>query len=96
MTSNVGAKRLSLLPEGVESNTMKKEVMTDLRNHFSPEFINRIDDIIIFNRLSKSNLDQILKIRIEDIKNKLIDKKISLILTNEAKGWICENGYDIV
>jgi ATP-dependent Clp protease ATP-binding subunit ClpB len=88
MTSNFGSKKLSLLPEGVSSSKVKNEILLDLRNHFSPEFINRIDDIILFNKLSKKNIKNILDIQLKTISEMLLtNKKITLIVEERAKRW---------
>lgn len=89
MTSNLGAQHLANLPEGLPSLAAKAEVMRDLRAHFQPEFLNRIDDIIMFNRLTR---DQMLPI--VDIQLKSIPQKSPLIVTEPAKARLAELGYE--
>ncbi len=94
MTSNLGAGYLidsSLTP--VEQT---EKVMETLRQSFRPEFINRIDDIIVFNRLTKENIRLITALALENIEKRLKDRGITLELTPEATDWIVDNGYDEV
>lgn len=87
MTSNLGSEHI------LEENT--DAVMQELRNYFKPEFINRIDEIIIFKPLTKEVIRQILEKLIREIEEKLKDKNIHLDLTEEAKDYLIDNGYDI-
>ena len=92
MTSNLGATYLI-------DNTLtdkEKEVAVEkaLKQTFRPEFINRIDDIVIFDNLTKSNIEKILSITINDIEKRLKDKHLHLELTDLAKDWLINNGYD--
>lgn len=96
MTSNIGS---SYLLEGIEEDgTIKPEaeqmVMNDLRAHFRPEFLNRLDEIILFKPLTKDNIGNIVDLMMEDVNRRLYDQKIHLELTDEAKDYIIEGGYD--
>ena len=98
MTSNIGA---SYLLDGInEDGTIKPEaeaaVMNDLRNHFRPEFLNRLDETILFKPLTKSNISGIINLLVDDLNKRLADKEISIRLTDAAKQHIVENGYDPV
>ena len=98
MTSNIGS---SYLLDGIEEDgTIKKEaedmVMNDLRAHFRPEFLNRLDEIIMFKPLTKDNIGGIINLLIEDVNKRLADKQLSIELTSAAKQYIVDNGYDPV
>jgi len=105
MTSNVGAKlitdkkKLGFVDQSKENQKMeyestKKEIMQELKREFSPEFINRIDEIIIFKKLSKEVVYDILEKIVKEIEKRLEDKHITLELTNNAKDYIINNSYD--
>ena len=96
MTSNIGS---SYLLEGIdESGNIKKEnedlVMQDLRNHFRPEFLNRLDETIMFKPLTKSDICDIIDLLVKDINRRLEDKELSVELTPAAKDFIVEGGYE--
>ena len=98
MTSNIGAQYLL---DGIEENgEIKQEsqdmVMNELRGHFRPEFLNRLDEIIMFKPLTKGNIGGIINLIIDDLNRRLADKELSIELTDEAKHFIIENGYDPV
>ena len=100
MTSNIGANKIienrSLGFGNNSSNeNNKKTVMNELKKEFKPEFINRIDEIIVFNRLSKDDIIKIIDIMIEDLQERLIGKNIKIELTEEFKKYIVENEIDI-
>ncbi|HZQ91537.1 MAG TPA: ATP-dependent chaperone ClpB [Terriglobales bacterium] len=98
MTSNLGAAYLTAealrTPEGYREAS--QQVMTTLQAHFKPEFLNRVDDIIIFNPLGKEQLARIVELRLEDLRRQLADRKISLELTEAAKELIFTEGHDPV
>src|SRR5690606_38316553 len=71
MTSNIGAEQLASLPEGIDPSDIQEQIMRQLRQKFSPEFINRIDDIILFNRLTRKNLDAIIDIQMGYVAERL-------------------------
>ena len=88
MTSNLGSEYVL---DGEESEDV---IISELKTHFRPEFINRIDEIIVFNSLSKDVIYEILDKLIEDLNKKISNKRITISLTDNAKKWICDNGYD--
>ncbi|CCE89817.1 chaperone ATPase HSP78 TDEL_0A04850 [Torulaspora delbrueckii] len=98
MTSNVGQDILladkELNEEGKVSDQTKKEVIDAMKRMYPPEFINRIDDMVVFNRLSKKVLRSIVDIRIEEIQERLNEKRMTINLSNEAKDWLTDRGYD--
>ncbi|WP_343210077.1 ATP-dependent chaperone ClpB [Anaerolentibacter hominis] len=96
MTSNIGS---SYLLEQIEENGDISEecenlVMNDLRNHFRPEFLNRLDEIILFKPLTRENISKILDLQIADLNKRLADRELSVSLTERAKEYIAENAYD--
>lgn len=98
MTSNIGAPALlEGITEGCEiSETARKQVMNELRSSFRPEFLNRLDEIIMFKPLSKDNIGNIVDIILSNLNKRLEDREISIRLTAEAKQYIIDNGYDPV
>jgi ATP-dependent Clp protease ATP-binding subunit ClpB len=96
MTSNVGAAQLSTAwasgEEGFEE--AKARVMDELRKHFKPEFINRVDDIVVFRPLGDEQLAHIVDLRLKDLQNMLADRKITLEMTDGARKAIFKAGYD--
>ena len=100
MTSNIGQE--ILLADDVSDETgqiselTKQQVSDRLKHYYPPEFLNRLDDVLIFNRLSKESLRNILEVRLGEIGDRLLDKRISLKLTDEVKELLCELGYDPV
>ena len=98
MTSNIGA---SYLLEGIDQNgtineDAEKMVMNDLRAHFRPEFLNRLDETILFKPLSKDNIGGIIKLIIADLNRRLLDKELTVELSPEAESFIVESAYDPV
>ncbi|CVI73484.1 Chaperone protein ClpB [Clostridiales bacterium CHKCI001] len=98
MTSNIGS---SYLLDGIDENgEIKPEaeqmVMSDLRAHFRPEFLNRLDETILFKPLTKQNIGGIIKLMIADVNKRLEDREISIALTPQAEQYIIEHGYDPV
>ena len=96
LTSNIGS---SYLLEGIDENgNIRPEsetlVMNDLRSHFRPEFLNRLDEIIMFKPLTRDNIGKIIDLILKDINKRLADRDISIRLTDEAKHFITEHGYD--
>jgi ATP-dependent Clp protease ATP-binding subunit ClpB len=97
MTSNIGSaylQDLGLEPSEERLEESHKHVMEALRAHFKPEFLNRVDDIIIFSPLGKAQLAKIVDLRLEDLRRLLADRKISLELTPAAKEMVFTEGYD--
>ncbi|MBV0891250.1 ATP-dependent chaperone ClpB [Paracoccus sp. Z118] len=96
LTSNLGAQALSQLPEGADSTQAREQVMGAVRAHFRPEFLNRLDEIIIFHRLSRDDMDDIVKIQLRGLERRLADRKIALDLDDAARTWLADEGYDPV
>ncbi len=96
MTSNIGS---SYLLDGIDENgEIKKEhadmVMHDLRNHFRPEFLNRLDEIIMFKPLTKDNISSIIDLLMKELNERLAEKEVTIKLTKEAEDFIVDNAYD--
>lgn len=96
MTSNLGAEILAELPEEAPSSEAREEVMRVVRHSFAPELLNRIDEIVIFNRLSHKDMDAIVDVQIEDLKKLVADKRIHIGLEPDAREWLASAGYDRV
>lgn len=102
MTSNVGASQLkrnkylgfSTETEGQEYKDMKDRVMSELKNSFRPEFLNRIDEIVVFHSLEKKHVREIITMMADQLKQRLSEQGIDFELTEEAKDKITEAGYD--
>ena len=98
MTSNIGSPYLL---DGIDENgeikpEAQSQVMDDLRGHFRPEFLNRLDEIIMFKPLTKSNIGKIVDLMVGELDKRLADQELSLELTDAAKDLVIENGYDPV
>ncbi|MFC3630136.1 ATP-dependent chaperone ClpB [Paracoccus angustae] len=96
LTSNLGSQALSHLPEGADSTDARQQVMEAVRAHFRPEFLNRLDEIIIFRRLSRANMDGIVDIQLRRLEQRLAARKITLDLDDAARKWLADQGYDPV
>ena len=98
MTSNIGSTYLldGITPEGEVDEGTREMVMNDLRAHFRPEFLNRLDEIILFKPLTKDNISRIVDLMMDEINERLKDQDVSITLTDEAKDLIVDNGYDPV
>jgi ATP-dependent Clp protease ATP-binding subunit ClpB len=96
LTSNLGTQALSQVPDGQGSDEARAEVMEAVRHHFRPEFLNRLDDMIIFDRLSRSDMDGIVTIQLKRLDKRLAARNIVLDLDNDAKKWLADEGYDPV
>ena len=98
MTSNIGSQYLldGIDEKGQIKPEAESSVMHDLRAHFRPEFLNRLDEIILFKPLTKGNIGGIIELLIADVNKRLSDKELKIALTDEAKDFIIENGYDPV
>jgi ATP-dependent Clp protease ATP-binding subunit ClpB len=97
MTSNIGSHRI-LEYQGTFSgdgyNRMKGAVLDELRRNFRPEFLNRVDEIIVFHALSEDNLKKIVEIQLSALRKRLTDRHIELELTDRARGYLVRSGYD--
>jgi ATP-dependent Clp protease ATP-binding subunit ClpB len=96
LTSNLGSQALSMLPEGADSSAARREVMEAVRAHFRPEFLNRLDDMIVFDRLTRADMDGIVEIQLKRLEKRLAARKISLDLDASARQWLADEGYDPV
>jgi len=95
LTSNVGGQTISQMSEAPE-NEVRQAVMAELRMHFKPEFLNRLDDIIIFHRLTNRLIEQIVDRQLERLQTRLAEKRITLVLNADAKQLLAQAGYDPV
>ncbi|MEW6201565.1 MAG: ATP-dependent chaperone ClpB [bacterium] len=93
MTSNIGTRWLQE-DNGHNSEEIRNHVMEELKLNFRPEFLNRIDEVVLFNRLTQENIRQIIDIQMGLVKERLKDKKITLSLTDDAKDYLAREGYD--
>ncbi|PTX54975.1 ATP-dependent Clp protease ATP-binding subunit ClpB [Litoreibacter ponti] len=96
LTSNLGAQALSQLPEGADASEAKRDVMDAVRAHFRPEFLNRLDETIIFDRLARDDMAGIVEIQLARLEKRLAGRKIKLELNDAAKTWLADEGYDPV
>ncbi|MBO6758294.1 MAG: ATP-dependent chaperone ClpB [Roseibium sp.] len=94
MTSNLGAEYLVNQPEGQDSDAVRDEVMDAVRAHFRPEFLNRLDEIVLFHRLQRVHMADIVRIQLDRLRDLLSDRKITLRLDDGALGWLAQKGYD--
>ncbi len=96
LTSNLGSQYLANLEEGQDVETVEPQVMEVVRGHFRPEFLNRLDEIILFHRLGQEHMGPIVEIQVGRVARLLKDRKITLELTDAAKRWLGRVGYDPV
>ena len=94
MTSNLGSEYLVAQPEGQDTDAVRDQVMAIVRAHFRPEFLNRIDDIVLFHRLKREQMGAIVDIQLERLRKLLTDRKIELDLKPAAREWLASKGYD--
>ena len=96
LTSNLGAQALSQLPEGSNSSDAKRDVMDAVRAHFRPEFLNRLDEILVFDRLMREEMSAIVDIQLNRLAKRLNSRNIQIDLDVSAKAWLANEGYDPV
>ena len=96
LTSNLGSQALSELAQSADSATAKRDVMDAVRSHFRPEFLNRLDETIIFDRLSRDDMSGIVSVQLQLLYNRLSIRKITLSLSDAACKWLADEGYDPV
>ena len=96
LTSNLGSHFLTALDEGQTVADVEPQVMEVVRAHFRPEFLNRLDEIILFHRLSQEHMGPIVDIQVARVQQLLADRKIVLELTGGARAWLGRVGYDPV
>ncbi|MCC6008316.1 MAG: ATP-dependent chaperone ClpB [Rhodobacteraceae bacterium] len=96
LTSNLGSQALGALSEGEDSAAAREAVMGAVRDHFRPEFLNRLDEIVLFDRLSRDNMGGIVEIQLELLQKRLSGRNIALEITPAARAWLAGEGYDPV
>ena len=96
LTSNLGAYALSQLPEGADPAPARAAVMEAVRGHFRPEFLNRLDEMVIFDRLSRDDMVHIVEIQLRLLERRLASRKLTLELDPAARQWLSDEGYDPV
>jgi ATP-dependent Clp protease ATP-binding subunit ClpB len=96
LTSNLGSEYLAALMEGQQAEAAREQVMEVVRRAFRPEFLNRIDEIILFNRLGRNEMKRIVVIQLEQLQRLLADRKITLKVDEAAQTWLANTGYDPV
>jgi ATP-dependent Clp protease ATP-binding subunit ClpB len=96
LTSNLGSQAISALPEGTSVATVRDQVMAAVRAHFRPEFLNRLDEIVVFDRLTRADMDGIVSIQIGILQKRLVPRGITLDVDEAARTWLANRGYDPV
>lgn len=96
MTSNIGSDYLlqGVSEQGEITEEARNAVMTQLRQHFRPEFLNRVDDTVLFHPLQREQLGQIIELQVEELQQRLVERRIQIHLTDEAKQLVCDRSYD--
>ncbi len=94
LTSNIGSQYLVEQKEGEDTDLVREEVMADVRAKFRPEFLNRLDEVILFHRLQRAQMGQIVDIQMRRLQTLLADRKISIELDDAARTWLANRGYD--
>ena len=96
LTSNLGSQALSQLPDGADAGQARRDVMEAVRNNFRPEFLNRLDDMIVFDRLTRKDMDGIVEIQLDLLRKRLARQNIKVDLEEPALKWLADEGYDPV
>jgi len=96
LTSNLGSEALASLPEGAEASVARSAVMAAVRDAFRPEFLNRLDEILLFRRLSRDDMKGIVTIQLEHLRKLLVERKVTLEVDAAASAWLANAGYDPV
>jgi ATP-dependent Clp protease ATP-binding subunit ClpB len=96
LTSNLGATYIAELPDGAKTEDARESVMEVVRASFRPEFLNRLDEILLFNRLGRDVMAGIVRIQLTSLQKLLADKRITLDLDDAAVNWLADQGYDPV
>jgi ATP-dependent Clp protease ATP-binding subunit ClpB len=94
MTANLGSDYLVGQKEGEDTDAVREEVMAVVRSHFRPEFLNRVDEIILFHRLQRSEMGAIVDIQLGRLQRLLSDRKLTLTVDPDARAWLADRGYD--
>jgi ATP-dependent Clp protease ATP-binding subunit ClpB len=96
LTSNLGSQAIAELPENADVDTVRPAVMRAVRERFRPEFLNRLDEIVLFRRLARGDMASIVDIQLQRLLKLLEDRKVRLELDAKAREWLAEAGYDPV
>ena len=96
MTSNLGSDLLAAQPQGEDSGVVRDAVMDVVRSTFRPEFLNRLDEILLFHRLNRDHIGGIVDIQLERVRALLAERRIELDLDKKARAWLADAGYDPV
>jgi ATP-dependent Clp protease ATP-binding subunit ClpB len=96
LTSNLGSEYLAALPDGADVDQARGDVMEVVRQAFRPEFLNRLDEVLLFRRLSREDMTGIVEIQLRQLQKLLAERKITLQVDEEAMRWLAEAGYDPV
>ena len=96
MTSNIGSMSLieNIRADGTIDETVKEQVRNEMKNYFRPEFLNRIDDIVVFSPLTEAQVGQIVSLSLKSLEKRLADRDISLVLSDEGRDFIAKEAYD--
>ena len=94
MTSNLGSEYLVSLGEDQDVDVVRDQVMNIVRGHFRPEFLNRLDEIILFHRLKREHMGAIVDTQLERLQKLLADRKIAPALSEQARNWLADKGYE--
>jgi ATP-dependent Clp protease ATP-binding subunit ClpB len=94
LTSNLGSETIAELPASVDIEHARPEVMAEVREQFRPEFLNRLDEIVLFRRLARTDMAAIVDIQLAKLRRRLTDQRITLELDPAAREWLAEEGYD--
>ncbi len=99
LTSNLGSPLIAGLPDHPsreQEESVKAEVLTELRQHFRPEFLNRIDDVVLFHRLDQAQIEHIVELQLRQFEDRLAQRRLRLVVLPAARAWLAEQGYDPV
>jgi ATP-dependent Clp protease ATP-binding subunit ClpB len=96
LTSNLGSSHLAALKDGESAEVVREQVMEEVRRAFRPEFLNRLDEILLFSRLSRANMTDIVDIQLNGLRKLLADRKVELKVDSKALQWLANRGYDPV
>ena len=94
LTSNLGSQPLNFTPESQDRFATNEDVMAAVRGHFRPEFLNRLDEMVVFNRLQPAHMGAIVDIQLARLQARLASRNISLEVDTKAKSWLAQHGYD--
>jgi ATP-dependent Clp protease ATP-binding subunit ClpB len=96
LTSNLGSAPLAALKDGESTDTVREQVMEEVRRAFRPEFLNRLDEVLLFSRLSRANMTDIVEVQLKKLEKLLADRKIGIKFDSKAMQWLANRGYDPV